>query len=275
MRPKSTPGILALILLLAAPTLAPADELADKGRAVFKKYQRSVVTVEIVLKSKISVAGLPGQSSESRQDVTGTVVDADGLTVLALSTTDPSQLFQGMMMGGGEDETKFKMETELSDIKFLLDDGSEVTGEIVLRDVDLDLAFVRPKSKLTSQVVPLDLTKPGKVEVLEQVVALNRLGKVAGRAYSASIERIAAVVERPRLYYVPDSTATATTLGAPAFTMDGKALGVFVMRALKGHGGGPGMFGQQTDVMTSIIVPVADIVKAIQQVPAAGEEKKK
>jgi hypothetical protein len=275
MRTKTFTVFSLLLALFACTLTARADELADKGRAIFKKYQRSVVTVEIVLKNKISVAGLPGQSSESRQDVTGTVVDGDGLTVLALSATDPSQLFQGMMMGGGEDETKFKMETELSDIKFLLDDGSEVAGEVVLRDLDLDLAFVRPKSKLTSQVVPLDLTKPGKVEVLEQVVALNRLGKVAGRAYSASIERIAAVVERPRLYYVPDSTATATTLGAPAFTMEGKALGVFVMRALKGHGGGSGMFGQQTDVMASIIVPVADIVKALQQVPAVGEEKKK
>lgn len=273
MKMKCLLAFTLLLLTVAALPVAGADELADKGRAIFKKYQRSVVTIEIVLKSKISMAGMPGQSSEARQDVTGTVVDADGLTVLALSATDPGQLWQSMMAGGGDDEMKFKMESELSDIKFLLDDGSEVAGEVVLRDLDLDLAFVRPKTKLTSQVVPLDLTKPGKAEVLEQVVALNRLGRVASRAYSASIERIAAVVERPRLYYVPDSMATATTLGAPAFTTDGKVLGIFVMRTIKGHGSATSMFGQQPDTITSIIVPVSDIVKAIQQVPA--EEKKK
>jgi hypothetical protein len=249
--------------------------MADKGRVIFKKYQRSVVTVEIVLKSKVSIPGMAGQSSESRQDVTGTVVGADGLTVLSLSATDPGQLWQSMMGGGGDDEAKFKMETELSDIKFLLDDGTETAAEVVLRDLDLDLAFIRPKTKLTAQLTPLDLSKPGKAEVLEEVIALNRLGKAAGRAYAASVERIAAVVERPRLYYVPDSGPTTTTLGAPAFTADGKALGIFVMRALKGHGGASGVFGQQPDNITTIIVPIADINKAIQQVPAVAEEKRK
>ncbi len=113
--------LFSLLLLPAFPSSkACADDLADKGKAIFKKNQRSVVTVEIVLKSKISMTGLAGQSSESRQDVTGTVVDADGLTVLSLSATDPSQLWQSMM-GGGDDEGKFKMETELSDINILLE----------------------------------------------------------------------------------------------------------------------------------------------------------
>ena len=39
------------------------------------------------------------------------------------------------------------METEVNDIKILLEDGAEVPAEIVLRDKDLDLAFIRPKAK--------------------------------------------------------------------------------------------------------------------------------
>ena len=37
-----------------------ADELADKGRAVFKKNQHVVVTVQLVLKSKVSFGGRGG-----------------------------------------------------------------------------------------------------------------------------------------------------------------------------------------------------------------------
>jgi hypothetical protein len=122
----------------------------------------------------------------------------------------------------------------------------------------------------------LDLSKPGKAEILDQVIALNRLGGAAGRAHSASVERICAIVPRPRFFYVPDSSLTTTTLGAPAFTTDGKVLGIFVMRSLKGRGAGNGMFNAGSDNMASIIVPAEDVLKAAKQVPAVApaEEKK-
>ena len=104
---------------------------------------------------------------------------------------------------------------------------------------------------------------------------MNRLGNAAGRAYAASVERISAIVQRPRLFYVPDASMTTTTMGAPAFTLDGKPLGIFVMRAMKSRsGGGGGMFNFQPDNLTGIILPASDILKAAKQVPAAAEEKK-
>ncbi len=68
---------------------------------------------------------------------------------------------------------------------------------------------------------------------------------------------------------------TTTTLGSPAFTLDGKPLGIFVMRALKGKGGGGGfgMFGGQPENVTVIIVTADAVAKAAKQVPAAGEAK--
>ncbi len=253
-----------------------ADELADKGREVFKKYRRSVVTVQLVVKSKFSMGGMGGQANESRQDVTGTLIDPSGLTVLSLAATDPGQMMQNVISGMSEDDSKIKLETELSDVKILLEDGTEVPAEVVLRDKDLDLAFVRPKTKITAELAPLDLSNSGKVEVLDSVLALNKLGNAAGRAYAASFERIAAVVERPRLFYVPETSFTTTALGAPAFTLDGKVVGLFVMRALKGHsGGGMSMMGMQPENITGIILPASDIQKAAKQVPIAGQESAK
>src|SRR5258708_1642195 len=275
----SLPVLTAFSWLLAlglSSAVCLADELSEKGREVFKKNRHSVVTVQIVVKSKFSMGGMGGQSNESRQDVTGTIIDSSGLTVLSLAATDPGQMMQNVISGMSDDDSKFKMETELSDLKILLEDGTEVPAEVVLRDKDLDLAFVRPKAKLTAQLTPLDLTKSGKVDVLDQVIALNPLANAAGRAYAASVERIAAVVERPRLFYVPETSLTTTTLGAPAFTIDGKLVGLFVMRSLKGRGGaGTGMMGMQPQNITGIIVPAEDIQKAAKQVPAAADEKGK
>ena len=110
-----------------------------KGREIFKKNQRAVVTVQEVL--KMSPAG-GSRANESKQDLTGTVLDGSGLTVLALSACDPSEMYQRMM---GEDYSRGRVETEITDMKILLDDGTEVPAEIVLRDKDLDLAFIRPR----------------------------------------------------------------------------------------------------------------------------------
>ena len=267
MRLATFPSLLALVLGFSCLPGLP-DELGEKGKAIFKKNQHAVVTIQLVLKNKVSVPGLGNQSNESRQDVTGTVVDPSGLTVLSLSTTDPSHMFQAIMSGLSDDEnSNFKMETELSDIKILQEDGVEVAAEIVLRDKDLDLAFIRPKSKLSNPMTALELSKPGKADVLDQVITLNRLGNVAGRAYSASVERIAAIVQKPRLFYVPDSTMTSTKPGCPAFTVDGKVLGICVMRTGT-RSGGASLLNLQFDNVTSIIIPAEEIAKAAKQAPA-------
>jgi hypothetical protein len=66
---------------------------------------------------------------------------------------------------------------------------------------------------------------------------------------------------------------TSTTLGSPAFAMDGNVVGVFVMRAISSKGGGSRNY---RDSMTTIILPAEDILKAAKQAPEAkgGDEKK-
>src|SRR5687768_596659 len=98
-----------------------AQDLAAKGREVFNKHQSSVVTVLLVVKSKMGIPGLTGlggDARESKEEVTGTVIDESGLTAVALSSTDPTGLLQGMMgsLGGfggdGEESFKLKMDSE-------------------------------------------------------------------------------------------------------------------------------------------------------------------
>jgi hypothetical protein len=131
---------IALILVTAA---ARADDIGDKGRDIFKKNEHAIVTVQVVLKASYTRSGRSSDPNETKSDVTGTVIDPSGLVVLALSSFDPSDLYRRI----SED---YKMETDVNDIKILLDDGTEIPAEIVLRDKDLDLAFIRPKTKPAS-----------------------------------------------------------------------------------------------------------------------------
>jgi hypothetical protein len=234
-----------------------ADELGEKCRAVFNKNQKAVVTVEIVLKLSSS-----GRSQERKQEITGTVIDPSGLTVVALSACDPTDFYQRMYGQAG------KVEIEVNDIKLLLEDGTEVSSEIVLRDKDLDLAYIRPKSKPTAPMTAVDLGKSGSAQPFDEVVAINRLHRAASRAYAGSLERVCAVVQKPRTFYIPDSTMSATTMGSPALLLNGNVLGIFVLRAVSPSGG-------DADA-TAIIIPAEDVLKGAKQAPEAkGDSEKK
>jgi S1-C subfamily serine protease len=258
--------ILVATMLLGLAGAGRADEVSEKGREVFNKYHRAVVTVQLVQKVTASMSGRSGEAMEFKQDITGTVVDPSGLTVLALSMVDPAET--GRRMYGD----RYKAEIEINDVKILTEDGGEIDSEIVLRDKDLDLAFIRPKAKLAKPMTAIDLTKSAPAQVLDTVVSLNRLGRAASRAYSASRERISAVVQRPRTFYIPDSTMTATTSGSPAFALDGRIVGIFVMRAISSGGAA----ASRSDNTTYIILPAEDVLKAAKQAPEAkgGEAAK-
>jgi S1-C subfamily serine protease len=260
---KTIPALVALTFALGN-FVAPlrADEIADKGRAIFNKNQHAVVTVEVVLKITYSSGGQASPPQETKQEATGTVIDPSGLTVLALSACDPGDLYQRMA-----EQSRYKVETEVSDIKIMLDDGTELPAEIVLRDKDLDLAYVRPKTKPASPMTAIDLSKSAPAQVLDEVIALNRLNRAVSRAYSASVERISAVVQKPRTFYIPDSTMSATTMGSPAFMLNGDVLGIFVMRAVSPAGGRANL--------AAIILPAEDILKGAKQAPEVKPEAEK
>ena len=162
-------------------------------------------------------------------------------------------------------------------MKILQDDGSEIAAQVVLRDRDLDLAFIRPTVAPTAPMPAIDLTKSVTPGLLDPVITINRLGKVASREYAVSIERVSAIVSRPRTFYVMGNDPTQTALGCPALSLDGDAIGLCVMRSIKrgGDSGGMGMFSGGGDTnMLAIIVPASDVLEVAKQAPAAGEEAK-
>ncbi len=215
--------VIVCALLLAGPLFSlRADELTVKGRAILEKNQGTVVTVQVVLKTSSSGSA----SRETKQDITGTVVDPSGLTVLALSACDPNEMLQRIMP---EEFSKYNVQSEVSDLRILLEDGTDIAAEIVLRDKDLDLAFIRPKTKPATPMAAVNLAKSSP-------------------------------------------SPTATMPGAPAFSLDGNILGIFVTRAISLKGGSA---RDMRNSVTPIILPAEEILKAARQAPEAKPEGEK
>lgn len=259
MKLKGMTTLLAA-LLLAGQAIASEDAIA--GREIMKNNTPAVVTVQMVIKISASFGGGNTNEQESKEEATGTIIRPDGLTVLALSSTDPSTISKAVRGGG---DANFKMDTQLSDVKLLLSDNREIPAEVVIRDVEMDLAFIRPLEKLDAPLPFVDVeANHGEVELLDRVVTLNRLGRVANRVYSASFEYIDAVVEKPRRYYIPGNDPTNTSQGSPVFRLDGKFVGIFVFRAISMEAGESG--GMRNSVIP-IILPATDIAEGLAQIP--------
>jgi hypothetical protein len=258
-------------------TPALSDEEATAAREVVSKWQDAVVTVKMVIKQRMVVGGREIDRGENETEATATVIDPNGLAVLSLSTTDPAGVFRGMFSERGEDQPKFDWKSEITDLKMILSDGSEVPAKIVLRDKDLDLAFVRPTEKLSKPLPAINLSKDVKPDILDQIVILGRLGKVASRAPSVSLYRIQAIVKKPRTFYITDSAAMESGLGAPVFSLEGKVAGVLLLRVLKSRGIGMGaMFkGMSGMGILPVILPADEIAKAAKQVPKVTDKGKK
>ena len=258
--------VLSLAMLAGA---AHADELADAARGLVAANKDAVVTIKLVIESRYSMQGGGSQTDESKTEITGTVIDPSGLVVVSLFTTDPTSAMQNM----GAEDMGFSIETEIKSADILTPEGDEIAAEVVLRDKDLDLAFLRPKEKVETPFKALDLAKAGAPAQLDPVVAISRLGRVANRAHGALLDRIEAVVEKPRTFYVPAGGGmNQNSLGAPVFTMDGNVAGIMVLRTIRSGGGGMSMMRGGGDNMVMIVMPCADVLEVAQQAPEHAPE---
>jgi len=248
-----------LCMVFAMPVHAAS--VSEAGRALMEEKQETVVTLRLVIEESLSMPGSSGESTETTSEARGAVISPKGLIVMSLSETDPSSVLEGM---GGMMGQDIRIDTELQDVTIIQPDGSEVDGRMVLRDPDFDLAFIEPAEAYEEDQKYIDLNTGAELELLDQVIILNRLGRIAGRNYAASVRRVESIVEHPRKFYVPSTgDGGSMALGSPVFNVDGEFVGILVLRS---RGGGGGFAGaSMRDNILPIILPAADILEAAQQ----------
>ena len=262
--------LVAAVLLISSMAAMP-DEVSTAGRAIIEQNENAVVTIRLVVKTQYSFPGFGSEDEESIVERTGTVIDPSGLTVVSLTGTDPADMFWEMMEGMGQEEEGLDFRTELTDVKILREGAKEIPARVVLRDRDLDLAFLRPTSPLDAPMKTVDLTKASSPERLDQLIVLHRMGKVAGRACATALDRVQAVSTKPRLFYfLSDSPAVAfagfsPVLGGPAFTLDGSCAGIVVLRKLKAAA------GDGEPEIALVVLPAKDVLDVAQQAPSVEQ----
>jgi S1-C subfamily serine protease len=264
-----TLAVLAAIGLAAPSTPVAAQDSRAAARDLVKKWQEAVVNVRVVLKTRMSMGGREMQASDDPVDTVGTVIDPSGLTVLSLGALNPGAMMSKLMgsMGGGGGQPSVEITTEPTDVKIRLSSGRELAAKIVLRDEDLDLAFLRPTTKPETPLVALDLNDAAKPALLDQVLVLSRLGRVGGWTAGAAFHDIGAIIEKPRTFYV--LAGASSGMGTPAFLPNGRVVGLLTLRQVEaGRASMASMLGGSESMgMLGVILPAADVLEIAKQAP--------
>ncbi len=267
---------LALLAVTAMPARAATPE--EAGRAVLERYAKAVVTLKLAVKTRMSFNG-QDRNEETKSETIGTVVDASGLTAISLSAIDPSKTVDAMAAQQSRrsgTKVDVKVDSEVTDVDIVLADGSELPASVALRDKDLDLALVMPSTKPAHELEHVDLSGNAVPQMLEQMVAIYRLGKMANRTPTGSIERINAVIAGPRPYYVLGAGQGSSGIGSPVFNLDGAIVGLILLRAVPPEDDGNigTMFNGSTGMgLLPITVPVSQLRDSVAQALEAAAGK--
>lgn len=259
--------MLAVVLMTVSAGTGSATDVKTAARAAVTRWQKAIITVRVVAKIKS-----PRGEEENQFEVTGSVIDPSGLTVVSAQSVDPAAMLRAFLSSIGRPgmDEKTNYDSEITQTTMILQDGTEVDADVVLKDADLDLAFVRPRKAQTFDSIPL---KPrGKaIELLEDIFVISRMDRSENRVTAINIGVIQATVKGPRIYYVANQELSAGSLGCVAFDADAKPLGVFVAKPNqntndKGMGALMNMMaGKGFGASNRILRPIEDVLEDAAQ----------
>jgi hypothetical protein len=269
-----------VIALGMGADVARADDLKATARAVAQKVQKAIVTARLVVKVTVGE-----REQDVKLEVTGTVIDPSGLTVVSASQIDPTAALggagargrRGGQGGGGGGGEQMRVESEVTETALVTEDGTEIDSDVVLKDAELDLAFIRPRDKgLKMDYVEIKANDKAP-QMLDDVFVVGRLGRAGNHAIAISTGTVKSVVKGPHAFYVCDAEVSAGNHGCIAYAADGTPLGIFVTktaRAEGAQGGGPGARGRGGESST-VVRPTADLIDLAGQAKNAKAPEKK
>ncbi len=193
------------------------------------------------------------QPQEKKLEALGTIIADDGLTVLSLNTVDPTSNLLSRLRSPDA-----SVQVNYTEVLILMKDGREIPAKFLLKDIDLDLAFVLPISEsqevndgVSFSKVPQKINASEKpLQVLDEVVSISKLGRNLYRQSTLRRGWVNAVIEKPRKYYVIENIG----LGTPIFSQSGNWLGVVVYKMDRGRPSG------------IVTLPTEDILEIAEQV---------
>ncbi|OUU60029.1 MAG: hypothetical protein CBC20_03025 [Verrucomicrobia bacterium TMED60] len=228
-------------------------------RTLLTEHANCVTWVSATVRVEVSVGGRSLPPQEQKLEALGTIIADDGLTVLSLTKVDPTSNIISRLRSPGA-----SVQVHYTEVLILMQDGSEIPARLLLKDMDLDLAFLLPiteteesSEKFTFSATPgwNRAKNPPTPEILNEVVSISKLGRNLYRQSTLRRGWVNAVIEKPRPYFVIENTEP----GTPVFDHRGRWLGVVVYKMDS---------GRPTAVVT---LPIEDIMEIAEQVRSRNQ----
>jgi hypothetical protein len=231
-------GMVGLATVIACQAAIAAPQTAEDraaARAVVSARAVDVVVVLATIKVRLNVSGRE-QTSDQTAQTNATILDASGLAVMSLQQIQPDEamtrMYSRQVPGGG----RVEVTTDIADMRMHLADGRELPAKLVLRDEDLDLAFVRPTEPLSAPLPFVDATS-ARPQLLDALTLVRRTGEPTAWAPAAAFATVELVIDKPRTYYQVVILGGGGP-GCPLFDAAGHFVGVLVMRDTGTRGAG-------------------------------------
>ncbi len=222
---------------------------------VAAKAAPAIVNIKFVMSID---GGFGGEEMNEENEVAGVLIDASGIVLLSSSS-----MFGYEGMG---------FQVRPSDIKvFVGDDTEGMAAEVMVRDRDRDLAWLRITDDVEEDLPSIDFASGAEATLGQTMLQVWKLDKFFDRAPYVSEAKVAATVTKPRPLFVASGEVN---MGLPVFNESGQPLGLVVMQlptqeemeAISAN-----MFGQM--VFGQTVLPAAEVHKATAAALASLEDE--
>jgi len=251
--------VLAVLVAGASWGPAAADDDAAHYSAFVDRSGPPLVTVKFTLKIKRGGSG----ESENESEIAGVLIDPKGLVLCSNTELSGGTATFARIMGASD------IRATPTDVKLLIGDDEEgKDAEVLVRDTELDLAWVRLSAAPDKPLPYVDFTKSVVPEVGDVIFTTKRLGRFFGRSLIATQGRIGGRASKPRDLFLPAGDLEPE-LGLPVYTADGRVVGVTVVQVPDSSGDMDRLAVRRLlsslQSMGGVILPADQVVKSTKR----------
>ncbi len=247
-------ALAAALLGGAAPAGRAAASAGAAGQSLVKRYADAIVGVELVVTVKVKMGDREMPPREQRVEINGTVISPTGLTVTTLAGVDPQVQFDAMRASPMGTRGAELVGADFKEVKLRLADGKEVPAKFVLKDADLDLAFMAPETAEPGrEFAHVKLEQAADGALLGRYYFVARASKSLQRVPLVRASDVMGIVEKPRRLFL----LTEQSPGTPMFDAEGRVLGISLQHFANGRPSGV------------VVLPAGDIADIAKQAAAA------
>lgn len=234
-------GLLAVAAGLSHGGALAEESDEEKARNLLEQHKGALVVVTAKGELEATTSGDPLPPREQQRRTLGVTIGDDGLVVVSNSAIDPSLGLSGQQAQLEDSVVTIRdARMNFTGVEISYGDSSLLNGKVVRQDVEADLAFIMPDraeaTALNKTFQKVDLSQfAATAQAADQVVGLSRSSAVYGYMPTVVMGRITGVFQGDRTFFVTDA---GTAQGIPVFTLDGKPVGVTVVRIIDGNPSG-------------------------------------